>query len=195
MTILTTERLRLEPIDEHHFDGLHAMNRLPEVMRFISGEPEAPEQTRRMIAVVKERWAAYGFSWWAFIERGTGRLVGAGCIQHLGRDPANPHEIGWRLVPDRWGQGLASEAARAMAGWAFERLRAPILVAVRMPENVDSRRVMERLGMRYRGLETWYERPHAVHEITRAAWDAGTPAYTRAATSASSASGLTGLTR
>lgn len=170
MTILITERLRLEPIDDHHFDGLQAMNRLPEVMRFITGAPETPEQTRRMIALVKERWAQYGFSWWAFIERETDRLVGAGCIQHLGRDPANPHEIGWRLVPDKWGQGLALEAAQAMAGWAFEALDAPLLVAVCLPENANSARVMQKLGMRYRGEETWYERPHATWEITRQAW-------------------------
>ena len=170
MTILTTERLRLEPIDEHHFDGLHAMNRLPEVMRFVGGQTETPEQTRAMIALVKGRWAEYGFSWWAFIERASGRLVGAGCIQHLGRDPANPHEIGWRLAPDCWGQGLASEAARAMAAFAFDTLAAPTLVAVCLPENSASRRVMDSLGLRYRGLETWYGSPHAVYGMTRAAW-------------------------
>lgn len=170
MTILNTERLRLEPIDDRHFDGLQAMNRLPEVMRFISGEPETPERTREMIALVKERWARYGFSWWAFIERESGQLVGAGCIQYLGRDPSNPHEIGWRLVPRCWGQGLALEAAQAMAGWAFDTLDAPELYAVRDPENAASAKLMERLGMRYRGLEDWYGRPHAVHALTRAQW-------------------------
>jgi RimJ/RimL family protein N-acetyltransferase len=170
MTILTTERLRLEPIDDHHFDGLQAMNRLPDVMRFLTGTPETPEQTRHMIELVKGRWAQFGFSWWAFIERDTGRLVGAGCIQYLGRDPANPHEIGWRLVPDKWGQGLASEAARTMAGWAFETLDALRLVAVCLPGNDNSAKVMQKLGMRYRGLETWYDRPHAAYELTRAEW-------------------------
>jgi RimJ/RimL family protein N-acetyltransferase len=170
MTILTTERLRLEPIDDHHFDGLQAMNRLPEVMRFLSGTPETAEQTRHMIEVVKGRWAQYGFSWWAFIERDTERLVGAGCIQYLGRDPANPHEIGWRLVPDKWGQGMASEAARAMADWSFETLDAPLLVAVCLPGNENSAKLMKKLGMRYRGEETWYERPHAAWEMTRADW-------------------------
>ncbi|QNA89371.1 GNAT family N-acetyltransferase [Massilia sp. Dwa41.01b] len=168
MTILATERLRLEPLDDRHFDGLHAMNRLPDVMRYISGEPETPEQTRASIAVVKERWTRHGFSWWAFIERETDRLVGAGCIQYLGRDPANPLEIGWRLVPDKWGQGLATEAASAMMAWAFDTLGAPLLVAICHPENADSARVMGRLGMRYRGLENWYGKPHAVYEISSA---------------------------
>jgi RimJ/RimL family protein N-acetyltransferase len=170
MTVLNTGRLRLEPFDDHHFDGLQAMNRLPEVMRYLSRQPETPEQTRAGIALVKERWMQYGFSWWAFIERETGRLVGAGCIQYLGRDPANPHEIGWRLVPDKWGQGLASEAAHAMAAWAFDSLAAPLLVAVCKPDNRDSAKVMARLGMRYRGEENWYDGPHAAWEIARADW-------------------------
>ena len=174
MTILTTGRLRLEPIDDHHFEGLQAMNRLPEVMRFISGQPETPEQTRAGIALIKERWAKYGFSGWAFIERGgdkeSDRLVGAGCIQYLGRDPANPLEIGWRLVPERWGQGLASEAARAMAGWAFGTLGAAQLCAICLPENAASAKVMQRLGMRYRGLEDWHGSQHAVYAITREEW-------------------------
>lgn len=176
MTILTTDRLRLEPFDERHLEGLHAMNRLPEVMRFITGKPETLEQTRAAIEVVKGRWAQYGFSWWAFVERGTGRVIGAGCIQYLGRDPANPHEIGWRLVPDKWGQGYASEAALAMAGWAFDSLGAPLLCAVCKPDNLDSARVMQRLGMRYRGEETWYDSAHAVYEMTRADWLARTEA-------------------
>lgn len=170
MTTLITDRLRLEPFDDHHFDGLQAMNRLPEVMRYLSGQPETPEQTRAAIDLVKGRWAQYGFSWWAFVEQESGRVIGAGCIQYLGRDPANPHEIGWRLVPDKWGQGLASEAAHAMAAWAFDTLEAPLLVAVCKPENRDSGKVMARLGMRYCGEETWYGSPHAAWELTRAAW-------------------------
>lgn len=181
MTILTTARLRLEPYEDRHFDGLQAMNREPAVMRYISGEPETPEQTRAGIARVKARWADWGYSWWAFIDLASGRLAGAGCIQHLRRTAElptdfdvlrnNPLEIGWRLHPDFWRQGLVSEAAQAMAGFAFERLQAAELLAVRDPDNLASGRVMDALGMRYRGLETWYGLPLATHAISRQAWD------------------------
>jgi len=170
MTDLHTDRLRLEPFDDHHLDGLQAMNRQPEVMRHLSGRPETIEETRAGIARVKKRWAEVGFSWWAFIDRETEGVIGAGCIQYLGRDPANPHEIGWRLVPEKWGRGLASEAAHAMAAWVFDTLHAPLLVAVCKPENHGSARVMARLGMRYRGEEHWYDGPHAAWELTRSDW-------------------------
>jgi len=185
MTILHTPRLRLEPFDDCHFDGLQAMNREPAVMRYISGEPETPEQTRAGIARVKARWSDWGYSWWAFVDLDSGRVAGAGCIQHLRRDAEpptdferlrqNPLEIGWRLHPDFWRRGLASEAAQAMAAFAFDRLRAAELLAVRDPENLASGKVMDRLGMTYRGIETCYGLPLAVHAVDAASWQARHP--------------------
>jgi RimJ/RimL family protein N-acetyltransferase len=170
MTILTTARLRLVPMADEHFDGLFAMNSEPEVMRYITGKPDAPEDTWAMIERVKARWAEWGYSWWSFIELETGMVVGAGCIQHLGRDAANPLEIGWRLRSDRWGRGYASEAAQHMAAFAFETVQAPLLTAVCDPANKASSHVMEKLGMRYRGIEPWYDRDWALYEMRADEW-------------------------
>lgn len=179
-TTLHTQRLRLEPFDERHLDGLHAMNSLAEVMRYVGGQTETREQTASMIARVKRCWAAWGTSWWALIETTTERVAGAGCIQYLRRDASlpedlqtltgNPIEIGWRLHPDFWHQGLASEAARCMAAFAFDRFPIEELLAVRQPENTASGRVMDRLGMRQRGLEPWYGTTLATHVISRGEW-------------------------
>jgi len=172
MTILTTERLRLVPFADDHFDGLYDMNRDAEVMRYISGKPEEPEYTRQSIERVKARWADWGYSWWSFFELETGMIVGAGCIQHLGRDKANPIEIGWRLRRDRWGRGYASEAAQVMAAFAFETVKVPLLTAVCQPANTASSHVMEKLGMHYRGEERWYDMDCAVYAMTPEQWRA-----------------------
>lgn len=171
MTTLTTARLRLEPLTDAHLPGLHAMNREPEVMRYITGKPETLEETRASIARVQARWAEWGYSWWALIEATSGDVVGAGCIQHLGRERANPLEIGWRLHPEHWGRGYAIEAARRMAAFALGELNAPLLLAIRDPANTASGRVMDKLGMRQRAAqERWYDMECTVHEITRAEW-------------------------
>jgi RimJ/RimL family protein N-acetyltransferase len=170
-TILTTERLRLEPMADSHLDGLHAMNREPEVMRYISGKPMTREETMAMIARVKARWAEWGFSWWSFIEQDTGDIIGAGCIQYLGGKTSNPLETGWRLRPDKWRQGFASEAARGMASFAFETIGGDLLCAVCHPDNTGSSRIMQGLGMHYRGMERWYEQQLAVYEVTRGDWE------------------------
>jgi RimJ/RimL family protein N-acetyltransferase len=180
LTILYTARMRLEPITDKHLDGIYAMDQLPEVMRYISGEPATREQTAAWIARVQRCWAAWGTSWWAFIEPASGRIIGAGCIQYARREaelPAdldslrcNPLEIGWRLHPDFWRQGLASEAALRMASFAFDNLGATELIAVRHPDNVASERVMDRLRMRYRGLENWYGVMGATHAVSCEEW-------------------------
>lgn len=180
LTILHTARMRLEPITGEHLDGVYAMDRDPEVMRYISGNPATREQTAAWIARVQRCWAVWGTSWWAFIEPISGRVAGAGCIQYARREaelPAdleslrcNPLEIGWRLHPDFWRQGLASEAALRMAAFAFDSLAAPELIAVRHPDNAASARVMDRLRMRYRGLETWYGVMGATHAVSRDDW-------------------------
>jgi len=180
LTVLHTSRLRLEPFGEQHLDGLLEMNQLPEVMVYLGGQPETREQTAAGIARVQRAWATLGTSWWAFIDLKSGRVAGAGCIQYLRREastPAdlemlrcNPLEIGWRLHTDFWRQGMASEAAARMNAFAFKDLAARELLAVRHPDNVDSARVMDRLGMRYRGLEPWYGTTLATHVLDREEW-------------------------
>lgn len=170
MTTIITPRLRLEPITDAHLEGLCAINSDPEVMRYITGKAETREETREMVERVKARWIEWGFSWWSFIERDTEDLIGMGCIQYLGRDKANPLEIGWRLRRDKHRQGFASEAARHMAAFAFESVKAPLLTAVCDPANTASARVMQRLGMRYKGVEAWYGFDCSVYQMTRAEW-------------------------
>lgn len=186
MTTLHTPRLRLEPLVAAHLDGLYAMDQLPEVMRYISGEPATREQCTEWIARSQRCWAAWGTGWWAFIELASGRLAGAGCVQHARTTLAlpadlqslrsNPLEIGWRLHPHFWRQGLATEAAQRMARFAFEELAAAEIIAVRHPDNADSQRVMDRLGMRFRGLEGWYGFSDPTCVLSRQDWQQKTSA-------------------
>ncbi|PZP28496.1 MAG: N-acetyltransferase [Roseateles depolymerans] len=172
MTVLLTPRLRLEPLQAQHFDALHRLNRDPDVMRYITGRPDTPDDTRLMIERVQARWAEFGYSWWGFMRLSDGELIGAGCIQHLNRDPQGPLETGWRLRQDTWGQGYASEAARHMVGWAFETLQPDLVCAVCQPPNIPSATVMERLGMAYSGLGRWYDMECKRYDISAAQWAA-----------------------
>lgn len=172
---LKTERLRLVPCIEEHLDGLHAMNSDPEVMRYLTGRPESRAETREMIERVKARWKTFGYSWWTIIQMQSGEIVGAGCIQNLRRDGAEPDpccplEIGWRVRRDKWRQGIATEAARAMANHAFANLGASTLYAVCHPDNSSSIAVMLKLGMRFRGIEYWYAQKVATYEISADQW-------------------------
>jgi RimJ/RimL family protein N-acetyltransferase len=178
---LETERLRLVPYSDEHLSGLSAINSDPEVMRYISGRAQTLAETQTAIERVRARWANRGYSWWTFIERESGEIVGAGCIQNLRRggiepDADCPLEIGWRIRRDKWGQRLATEAALAMADFAFFRLHAAVLYAVCDPANAASVSVMRKLGMHYRGLEDWYARKVATYEVSAESWHRAHPA-------------------
>ena len=170
MTMLATARLRLEPFADSHLAGLQRMNEDLEVMRYLGGRAETPDETQAAIDRVKARWAEWGYSWWSFFEHEGGELVGAGCIQHLDGERSNPLEIGWRLRRDRWGRGLAIEAAERMAAFAFHELAAPCLVATCHVDNAASERVMQRLGMRFCAIEPRHGAQARRYEIDRQAW-------------------------
>jgi len=176
MTILTTARLRLEPLADIHLEAFNAMNADPEVMRYLTGKPETLDESRAVIERVKGRWAEVGYSWWAILERDGGRLVGAGAVQNLRReatllpDMDCPLEVGWRLRREHQGRGYATEAARAIADHAFGALGADELLAVCHPDNKASWSVMERLGMQPQGLQRWYGKDLLTYRIDAAGW-------------------------
>jgi len=178
VTLLATARLSLVPFTDEHVGGLNTLNSDPEVMRYISGRPETREETVAMVERVKARWTAFGYSWWSFMERDSGELVGAGALQNLRRgatpapDPACPLEIGWRLRRDRWHRGLATEAARAITAFAFDVIHADEIYAVCHPDNVASAAVMKRLGMQDCGLQTWYGKSVTTYQIHARQWAA-----------------------
>ncbi len=167
MTILTTQRLRLEPCTDTHLEGLDILNSDIEVMRYITGTSITLEETKAHIEFVKELWQTCGYSSWSVIEKKTNKLIGTGGIQHLEFNPENPLEIGWRLIPSKWKQGFATEAAQAMLEFAFETMNFECLRAVCHQDNFKSAGVMQRLGMTYRGIERWYNLDTIAYGMTR----------------------------
>ena len=163
---LETPRLKLEPYDDSHYEGLRVMDSDAGVMRYITGGiVKTPEETWVGIRRVQSRCDKYNFSWWAIKEKSSGMIVGAACLQHLANVDGAPLEIGWRLVPDHNGKGYATEAAKAIVDYAVEQVGATYLVAVADPENIPSQRVMQRLGMTYKAIEQHYDAPCVVYEL------------------------------
>jgi RimJ/RimL family protein N-acetyltransferase len=167
-TALETARLRLEPFALAHAGALSLMDSDPIVMRFIGdGSTKPLEETIAAIKRVQVRWERLGYSWWTIFEKSSGTAVGTACLQHLENIDEKPLEIGWRLRPASQGKGYATEAGRAIIEFGFGKIGANSLLAVANPENVRSRKVMERLGMTFRGTETHYGQTCVVFVIER----------------------------
>jgi len=129
---LETERLALRPFVPEDMDDLAALDADPEVMRFLTqGQP---------VEVRPDRWAA--------IEKSTGDIVGWFGLRGYA-DGAGEVEIGFRLRRSAWGNGYATEGSRALIAKCFAEPGIERVWGQTMAVNVASRRVLEKVGMRY----------------------------------------------
>ena len=81
-------------------------------------------------------------------------------------------EVGWRLDRAYWNHGLATEGARASLGYGFRGLGLEGVISFTVPENVASRRVMEKCGLTFRGRTRWRGLEHVWYAIDRREWEA-----------------------
>ncbi|MEP5760687.1 MAG: GNAT family N-acetyltransferase [Litoreibacter sp.] len=167
---LETERLLLEPFSLEHLAGLHSINGDPDVMRYL-GPINSIEETREGITRVTERWDRLGYGWWAALEKVSGHVIGAACVQNTANIDDAPLELGWRLATAAQGKGYAVEAGKAAMRFAFDQLNADLVLAVADQENIASHKVMQRIGMTYRGIETHYDEPLTTYVKHRAPID------------------------
>ena len=134
---LETERLRLREWLPEDREPLAAMNADRRVMEFFP-HPLSRESGQGLYAVER---------------RGDGRLIGLTGLHRAAFEASFTPciEIGWRFVAEVWGQGYATEAARAVLHDAFDRLGLPRVYSFTAAVNLRSERVMRRLGMRNLG--------------------------------------------
>ena len=118
-----------DPVVMEHFPSLLDRTRAAEAMGRVRGHFERE-----------------GFGLWAVEVVGGAPFIG---FTGIARVPFRPEwiEVGWRLAREHWGQGYAPEAARAALAWGFANLPVDEIVAMTVPSNVKSQRVMAKLGM------------------------------------------------
>ncbi|MCI0439420.1 MAG: GNAT family N-acetyltransferase [Chloroflexi bacterium] len=147
--LLTTDRLALREFVEGDWQAVHEYASDPEVCRFMVWGPNTEEQTRSFIArMVELRQERPRASFELAIElREEGRLIGACGIR--ARPPEKRQgDIGYVLNSSYWGKGYATEAARALLAFGFERLGLRRIIATCATDNIASARVLEKVGMR-----------------------------------------------
>jgi RimJ/RimL family protein N-acetyltransferase len=148
--VAETERLRLREWDQADETAFYEVMNRPEVMEYLGGV-QTPEEWSLAYGRVVAFQRDYGHTFWIVEDRRTGEILGFCGIKRVNAPGAGEltghHEIGWRLRPESWGQGIAKEAAIASLDVAFGRLDAPRVIATTIPSNVPSQGLMHRLGM------------------------------------------------
>ena len=173
-TTLETERLRLRPFT---LDDLPAHARLyadPDVTKWIADGPflgaAAGERSERAVRRFVAHWREHGFGVWAIEERATGRVIGQCGLNTLELDETlEPREVEilWALERASWERGYGTEAAKAALAYAFDVVGLDRIVALARPQNGPSRRIMDKLGLRWEKDVAAFGAPAVYYAIDR----------------------------
>jgi RimJ/RimL family protein N-acetyltransferase len=147
---LSSERLLLRQWTAEDLEPFAEYSGDPEAMRYFPST-HTREQSDTLAREFARALEQRGWGFWAVEVRGGPSFIGFVGLTEPSFDahftPAV--EVGWRLGREHWGNGYATEAARAAMEFGFSELSLSEIVAITVPENLRSRRVMERLGMTY----------------------------------------------
>ncbi len=161
---LATERLRLRPARIEDLDAWCAISRDAEEAWF--GAPSStPDDARENLAKHIAHHEEHGFGLWAVELRATREMIGVTGPTHLADGPEI--EVGYRFLRKHWGNGYATEAARASIEFGLGELRLERIVAVTLPTNRASRHVMEKCGMTFVGVMNVYGHAQVKYAIAR----------------------------
>jgi RimJ/RimL family protein N-acetyltransferase len=160
-----TDRLLATRLLPGDLGELCRMHQDPQVMTPLGGL-RSDEETRRWLGTNLDHWGRHGFGLWMFRDRSDGRFVGRGGLRHVEVEGRDEVEVAYALRAEFWGQGLATEIARASVWVAFEQLGLPDVIAFTLPANRASQRVMEKAGFTYERDVAHAGMPHVLYRIT-----------------------------
>lgn len=179
---LETARLVLREFTSADVDNLVCLDSDPEVMRYLTkGRPTPRDvienETLPWILRTYERYDGHGS--WAVVEKSSGQFVGWVALAPPLDDGTDQAELGYRLGRQAWGNGYATEGARALIRRAFTEFEVRRVWARTMAVNLASRRVMTKAGLTW--VRTFYpvfddpidgtELGDVEYALNKATWD------------------------
>ena len=155
-TRLETARLVIRTFESRDAEAWVAMVNDPEVVRFLPPGPAPTMETFR--GVIEGRHTMereIGYAMWAVDDKTTGTFVGQCGIRPV--DEGGPQiDLAYHYTRASWNKGYATEAVIAVLAYGLGPVGLDRIMAVAMPENIGSWRVMEKAGMRYQGLVNYF---------------------------------------
>lgn len=146
---LDTERLHLRPFEPSDLDVYTArIFADSDVMRFLpKRDAPARERAQRTMDFFNDHWNQFPYAPWAVVEKASGELIGQCGLCFISE--IQETEVLYAFGKEFWGKGYATEAARASVAFGFNQVGLERIIALAVPENSASRKVMEHCGLQY----------------------------------------------
>ena len=165
-TVLETPRLILRHLCHDDVDAIFAVIGDAEAMRYYPRTFQRKD-AEEWIERNRKRYVEQGHGLYAAVLKATGEVIGDCGLVRQQVEGLSLLEVGYHVRRDQWGNGYATEAARACMSYAFHNLKADKVVSLIRPENLPSRRVAERNGMKIERQITYLGLPHLIYAIGR----------------------------
>jgi [ribosomal protein S5]-alanine N-acetyltransferase len=159
-----TERLFLRKMTADDLDSIYAMRSDADVMRYIR-EPQKRNEALNWIKLVSSRWEKDKIGFCSVFLKSTNQFVGWCGLWQL--KETGEIEVGYALCKEFWGRGFAVEASKSFLEYGFTKLNLLKIVACANPDNKNSRRVMEKLGMKFDHIGVYYGTDLVHYSITK----------------------------
>jgi [ribosomal protein S5]-alanine N-acetyltransferase len=164
--ILETDRLFLREFVLNDLAPFFRMVSDPDVTRFIGVGAKTAEAARTMLVErTMQDYRKHGYGRWATVLKSTGAVIGFTGLKYL--DEFGECDLGYRFFKEHWGQGLATEASRAVLAYGFDKLRLNQIAAFADIENKASVRVLEKLGFRFENFTKYWGHDVARYVVER----------------------------
>jgi ribosomal-protein-alanine N-acetyltransferase len=142
--MLETKRLILRQFETDDVSELLRHRSDAEIMKYLGGTQNRATVKKR-IKLYADFYQKHGYGFCAMIWRETGQFIGVGGIQISAT--SGETEVGYTVDKEFWGRGIATECTIACLDYGFEKLELNKIVALTHPENIGSKRVLEKAGM------------------------------------------------
>ena len=164
--IIETERLLLRMFRAEDLDAVYHLFSDADVQKYLSVDNKRTrEQLKITLKNLVSRWDERGFGLWCVTEKETDDIIGYCGFQYFDNLP--DVEMVFAFLKKTWGNGFATEAAKACLRFWFEELTLAEIVAAASPENIASLRVLEKIGMRYLEKSARYRMELTSYSISR----------------------------
>ncbi len=157
-----TERLILREILPEDEKAIFELDSDLNVQQFLGNKPIINiDQAREMISFIRQQYIDNGIGRWAVIEKSTNNFIGWAGLKLIKvpiYNQCNYYDLGYRYIKRYWGQGFATEAAKATLNYGFDKLKLNEIFAMANSENLNSKRVLEKLGFKFCVFNYFFER-------------------------------------
>lgn len=165
--MIETPRLIIRPFQVHDGEAFAILMADPEVMRYSISGPltDRAKVDHYFQKRIIDHYAERGYGLYAVFEREKDQFIGYVGLIDQNIEGENKVELGYRLFPQFWGQGLASEACRAVTNYAFTTLGLKELISIIDPHNARSLNVAKALGMQLWKSTSFHQIPVQIYRL------------------------------